>query len=459
MGNPVWGGRFSAPPSEALRRFNDSLAFDRELLLEDLEGSLAWAEALRGAGVLSTAEARELRKALSAIQGEALAGSLPALEGSEDVHSWVEAELFRRAGAVAGKLHTGRSRNDQVAVDFRLWLRRGVADSRSGALALAAVLAARAEEEAGTAMPGYTHLKRAEPVTFGHWLLAYVEMLLRDVARAEAALARGDECPLGSGALSGTPVPVDREALARSLGFARATANSLDAVSDRDLAADYLYGAALLLSHLSRMAEDLIFFTSDECGFASLPDALSTGSSRMPQKRNPDVPELVRAHAGRAIGELTGLLAILKGLPLAYDKDLQLDKEPCFRVRAALAAALPALTGLVSGLLLHRERMREAASDDRLLATAVADAMARRGVPFREAHEAVGRRIAEAERSRSTLLGLGPGGEITAEDLRALDLDAVLRRRDALGGTAPRRVKAAARRAKSRIDRLSRKKK
>jgi argininosuccinate lyase len=368
----------------------------------------------------------------------------------------VEAELFRRAGAVAGKLHAGRSRNDQVAVDFRLWLKKAVAEMRGHVLSLAAVLADRAEEEAGTPMPGYTHLKRAEPVTFGHWLLAYVEMLLRDADRAAAALSRGDECPLGSGALSGTPVPVDRVALAKALGFARPTANSLDGVSDRDLAADYLYGAALLLAHLSRMAEDLIFFTSDECGFASLPDELSTGSSRMPQKRNPDVAELVRGHAGRSLGELAGFLALLKGLPLAYDKDLQLDKEPCFRIRAVLGAALPALTGLVAGLVLDRPLMRSAAADDRLLATAVADAMARRGVAFREAHEAVGRRIAEAERAGRTLSTFGPGGGITAEDLGALDVDAVLARRDVPGGTAPRRVKAAARKARARIERLRR---
>lgn len=456
VGNPVWGGRFSAPPSEALRRFNDSFSFDRELLLEDVEGSIAWAHALGAEGALTASEAKTLKAALSVIWAEARASGLPAGDGAEDVHSWVEAELFRRVGAVAGKLHTGRSRNDQVAVDFRLWLKKAFSDLLDSVLSLAAVLASRAAKEAATAMPGYTHLRRAEPVTFGHWALAYVEMLLRDAGRALDALRRGDECPLGSGALSGTPVPLDRAALARALGFARVTANSLDAVSDRDLAADYLYVAALMLTHLSRLSEDLIFFSSDECAFASLPDAHSTGSSRMPQKRNPDVLELVRGNAGRAIGELTGLLAILKGLPLAYDKDLQLDKEPCFRVRAALSAALPALEGLVGDLHLNRDRMREAASDDRLLATAVADAMARRGVAFRQAHETVGRRIAEAERSGCTLLSLGPGGGITGADLRALDVDAVLARRIVPGGTAPRRVLAAARRARSRIEGLRR---
>jgi argininosuccinate lyase len=368
----------------------------------------------------------------------------------------VETTLFSTVGAVAGKLHTGRSRNDQVATDLRLWLKRAALEARGDLLGLAAMLAARAEEEAATPLPGYTHLKRAEPVTFGHWALAYVEMLLRDADRLDSALRRGDECPLGSGALSGTPVPVDREALARSLGFARATANSLDAVSDRDLGADYLHAAALLLGHLSRMAEDLIFFQTDECRFVELPDALSTGSSRMPQKKNPDVLELVRGHAGRSIGELAGFLALTKGIPLAYDKDLQLDKEPLFRTRETLSLALAALSPLVGGLKLDRDRMREAASDERLLATALADALARRGIPFRKAHEIVGKRFAEAEREGKTLRQLGPGDGVTAKDLEAVDLARVLARRDVPGGTAPRRVAQAAKHASARIARMAR---
>jgi argininosuccinate lyase len=276
-------------------------------------------------------------------------------------------------------------------------------------------------------------------------------MLRRDAARFDAAFSRADECPLGSGALSGTPVPVDREALARSLGFLRATANSLDAVSDRDAAAEYLFASALLFVHLSRLAEDLIAFTSDESGFAALPDALATGSSRMPQKKNPDVLELARGHAGRTIGELTGLLALLKGLPLAYDKDLQLDKEPVFRLRGVVPVALAALTGLVDGLRLDRDRMAAAASDDRLLATELADALAKRGIPFREAHEIVGRRIAEAEALGVTLLALGPKGEITDKDLQALDVRRALAKRDVVGGTAPRQVLRAARAAVRRL--------
>lgn len=446
----LWGGRFSAGPAEVLRRFNDSWSFDRALIAEDVAGSIAWAEELGRCGVLTSAEARKIVKGLREVLAAWEAGEGRDAD-AEDVHSYVEGELGKRIGPLAGKLHTGRSRNDQVATDLRLWL-RGAFDAFHGAvLDLAAALATRAAEEAATPMPGYTHSKRAEPVTFGHWCLAYVEMLLRDADRARAARTRANECPLGSGALSGTPLGIDRERLARSLGFDRATASSLDGVSDRDAAVEYLFAAALHLSHLSRMAEDLIFFTSDEAGFAELPDALSTGSSRMPQKKNPDVLELARGHAGRAIGELVGLLALLKGLPLAYDKDLQLDKEPLFRTCAVLEAALPALTALVAGLKLRRERMREAATDDRLLTTELADALARRGVPFRQAHEVAGRRFAAAEASGVGLLELPPAEGVTNADLASVDLGRALARRGALGGTSPKRVAQAARRAAARI--------
>ena len=453
----LWGGRFNAPPAEVLKRFNDSLSFDRALLAEDVAGSIAWARALEKAGALTPTEARKLVRGLEVIARKAAEdpASVPK-EGHEDVHSYVEATLFATVGLVAGKLHTGRSRNDQVATDLRLWLKGAIEEARGDLLGLAAMLASRALEEAASPLPGYTHMKRAEPVTFGHWALAYVEMLLRDADRLDAALRRGDECPLGAGALSGTPVAVNRGVLARSLGFARPTANSLDAVSDRDMGADYLHAAAVLLGHLSRLAEDLIFFSSDECRFVELPDALATGSSRMPQKKNPDVLELVRGHAGRAIGELAGFLALTKGIPLAYDKDLQLDKEPLFRTRETLALALAALSPLVGGLTLDREAMASAASDDRLLATALADALARRGVAFRQAHEIVGKRFALAERAGKTLRELGPGDGITAKDLEAIDLARVLARRDVSGGTAPRRVAQAARFASARIARMAR---
>lgn len=447
----LWGGRFSEPPAQSLRAFNDSFGFDRALLAEDLRGSIAWAEALGAADVLPPGDVKKLVAGLEEIGVEVAKTGVPHDADDEDVHSFVEARLAAKVGPLAGKLHTGRSRNDQVATDFRLYVKDALAEGAASARSLGLALARRAEAEAATPMPGYTHLKRAEPVTFGHWCLAYVEMLRRDASRFDNAASRADECPLGSGALSGTPLPIDREALARSLGFLRPTANSLDAVSDRDAAAEFLFAATLLLIHLSRLGEDLIAFTSDEFAFAALPDALATGSSRMPQKKNPDVLELARGHAGRAIGELTGLLALLKGLPLAYDKDLQLDKEPVFRVRGVLAVALPALTGLVEGLLLDRERMALAASDDRLLATELADALASRGMPFREAHEVVGRRIAEAEALGATLAALGPSQEITAQDLQALDVRRALAKRDTTGGTAPRQVARAAKAAVRRL--------
>ncbi|MCG3191463.1 MAG: Argininosuccinate lyase [Thermoanaerobaculia bacterium] len=450
----LWGGGFSEGPSEVLRAFNDSYSFDRELFAEDVAGSLAWIESLRECGVLTAREQKELTRHLSAIAAE----GAPAVASEEDVHSFVEARLFERAGPLAGKLHTGRSRNDQVATDFRLYLRGALDELLSDILSLAEAMASRARAEAATPMPGYTHLKRAEPVTAGHWLLAYVQMLLRDASRIDGARERGNECPLGAGALSGTPLAIDREGLARRLGFARASANSLDAVSDRDLAADYLYSATLLLVHLSRFAEDVIFFVTDECGFIRLPDALATGSSRMPHKKNPDLLELVRGHAGRALGDLTGFVAILKGLPLAYDKDLQLDKEPVFRVRRTLRAALPALSALVATLEFDRDRMRAAASTDRMLTTSLADAIAARGVPFREAHEIAGRRLAEAEKAGRTLKEMGPGEGVLAEDLASLTVERALSVRRSRGGTAPSEVKKAARGALSEIAKLRRKK-
>ncbi|MEA2238162.1 MAG: argininosuccinate lyase [Thermoanaerobaculia bacterium] len=426
MTQKLWGGRFESEPSQLLRRLNDSFAFDRELFDEDVEGSIAWARAIADAGVLSEEE-------LDSILGALVRIAAPSDDNDfEDVHSYVEAKLYELVGAGAGKLHTGRSRNDQVATDLKLWLKRACDEAIEIVTAFAATLATRALEEAATPMPGYTHSKQAEPVTFGHWCLAYVEMLRRDRERFLSAVTRGDECPLGSGALAGTPLPIDRDALARSLGFARATANSLDGVSDRDFAAEYLFAASLMLTHLSRMAEDLIFFTSDEASYAELPDAMATGSSRMPQKKNPDVLELARGYAARGIGELTGFLALLKGLPLAYDKDLQLDKEPLFRTRRVIATLVPALRELVAGLSLDCDRMRAAAGSDALIATAVADALAATGMPFREAHDQVSRNLANL-------------GSLAKE--HGVTLDGMLAKKNTLGGTAPERVAAAARAA------------
>jgi argininosuccinate lyase len=422
----MWGGRFDAAPSQLLRALNDSFSFDRALFAEDVQGSIAWAGALADAGVLTAEEAKTIIEGLQRITAP------PPIADVEDIHSYVESKLREEIGPLAGRLHTGRSRNDQVATDLKLWLRRASNEAINLAKSLARVLAQKGLDEAASPMPGYTHSKRAEPVTFGHWCLAYVEMIRRDLSRFAGTIERNNTCPLGAGALAGSPLPIDRDALAMSLGFTSPAVNSLDAVSDRDFAVEYLADASLLLSHLSRCAEDLIFFSSDEAGFLELPDALATGSSRMPQKKNPDVLELVRGHAARAIGELTGFLALMKGLPLAYDKDLQLDKEPLFRTRATLAVLLPALTALVAGLKLDRDRMRNAASDDMLLATAVADAIAAKGTPFREAHDQVSRNL-------SKLHDLAKEYGVT--------LESVLAKKSALGGTSPERVREAAKEA------------
>jgi argininosuccinate lyase len=402
----MWGGRFTAAPSALLRALNDSLAFDRELFAEDVQGSIAWAHAISDCGVLTPEERDQIIAALESVAvggpptersqaagaSNVAVGAPPtvSLADYEDIHSYVESTLYEKLGNLAGKLHTGRSRNDQVATDLKLWLKKACAEAIEIIDGLEHALKAKAED---TPMPGYTHSKQAEPITFALWCGAYIEMLARDASRFRDALNRGDECPLGSGALAGSPLKLDRDKLAKSLGFARATRNSLDAVSDRDFAAEYLFAATMTLSHLSRLAEDLIFYTTDEAAYAELPDNMATGSSRMPQKKNPDVLELARGHAGRAIGELAGLLAVLKGLPLAYDKDLQLDKEPLFRVRNVIALVIPAVAEIINGLKLDRDRMRAAATSDMLVATGFADKLAASGIPFREAHEIVGNAI------------------------------------------------------------------
>jgi argininosuccinate lyase len=450
--NKLWGGRFTEEADPVMKAYNDSFWFDCELLAHDIEGSIAWAEALGDAGVLSKGETMKLVRALRALARASLSEPLP-LDEHEDVHSYVEAKLVEKLGHLGKKLHTGRSRNDQVATDLKLWLKEASHEVLRLTLDLASSLAALAAREADSPMPGYTHLKKAEPVTFGHWALAYVEMLLRDADRIGAAIDRGDECPLGSGALAGSPVTIDRAKLAKRLGFRAPAANSIDGVSDRDFAAEYIFVAAMLTGHLSRFAEDMIFFNSDEVAFVELPDRLATGSSRMPQKKNPDVLELARGHAGRAIGELTGFLALMKGLPLAYDKDLQLDKEPLFRTRETLRLTLTVLARLVSGLKVNRETMNAAASTDLMLATQLMDAIAARGVPFRQAHEIVSRRIGEAIKTGRTLTELGPTTEIKAADLKALDVTKALAAKSAIGGTSPNRVRQAAKTAQKRIAR------
>ncbi|MEZ4416851.1 MAG: argininosuccinate lyase [Gemmatimonadota bacterium] len=446
----LWGGRFAGGLDPAFDAFNRSLPFDRRLIQADIEGSIAWAGALGKAGVLTQKDVRALQRALRQL-GRDLEADPSPLETSaaEDVHSFVEAALGERVGDLARRLHTGRSRNDQVATDLRLWLRERVAGLDGSLGRVMHALAELALRTAGTALPGYTHLQRAQPITAGHHALAYVEMLSRDRERLADAARRADACPLGSGALAGTAYRVDRKALAKALGFRQPTRNSLDAVSDRDFVLELAFVCSTIMVHLSRLSEDWIFFASHEAGFLKLGDSVSTGSSLMPQKKNPDALELIRGKAGRVIGHLQALLVTLKGLPLAYDKDLQEDKEALFGALDQTDACLRVMDVVVRSVQYDEARCEAAARGGFLNATDLADLLVRRGMPFRDAHEVVGRAVRAAiehgceleDLPAEVLAGLVPE---TGSVQRELSLGAVLRRRDVLGGTAPKRVKAEA---------------
>lgn len=437
----LWGGAFSQPTDDTVRRLNDSLRFDWRLYDADITGSVAWAEALAEAGVLTAAECDALVAGLEAVRAELAAGQLVPAPGDEDIHTAIERRLGEVAGPLAGRLHTGRSRNDQVATDVLLWLLDAVPHLTALLADLMAALLAQAEQHTGTIMPGTTHFQPAQPVSAAHWLLSHFWALARDVARLEQfAAAWRDKCPLGAGALAGTPYAIDRGRLAERLGFRAPASNSLDAVADRDHVAEFLFAAALTGVHLSRLAEDLIAFANPAFGFVRLDERFSTGSSLMPQKRNPDPLELARGKAGRLAGHLGGLLATLKGLPSGYNKDLQEDKEPLFDAYDTLIALLPPLAGLVRALTLVPERMR-AALDEGMLATDLADYLVGRGVPFRQAHGLAGQAVRLAE-TRGV-----PLSALTADDYRMLsdtfgpdvlgvfDFDAAVARRAAFGGT------------------------
>ncbi|HLF25054.1 MAG TPA: argininosuccinate lyase [Anaerolineae bacterium] len=391
----LWGGRFSNSLDSLAAEFNASLPFDYRLAEVDVRGSIAWARALAHAGVIGAEAAAQLCEGLQQVGEELREQRLMFAVSDEDIHTAVERRLGEIVGATAGKLHTGRSRNDQVATDFRLWVLSAIDRLDAELHQLQAALVARAETDWGILLPGYTHFQRAQPILLSHWWLAHFWPLARDRERLAQARARTNVSPLGAGALAGTPFAIDREALARELGFAAVSANSLDAVSDRDFAAEFLFVAALIAVHLSRLSEALILFATAEFGFIELSDAFSTGSSLMPQKKNPDTLELTRGKAGRLIGLLTGLLATLKGLPSAYDKDLQEDKEPVFAAADALAHMLPVMAGLIGSLTVRSERM-QSALDPSLLATDLADYLVARGVPFREAHHVVGQAVRRA---------------------------------------------------------------
>ncbi len=449
----MWGGRFDSAPDAIMEEINASIGFDKALAPQDIAGSLAHVAMLADAGIVDRADAVAIAAGLTSIRGEIENGSFAFERSLEDIHMNIEARLAADIGPVAGRLHTARSRNDQVAVDFRLWVRDTV-DQLVGQIAgLQKVLARRALEHAESVMPGFTHLQSAQPVTFGHHLLAYVEMLARDKGRFSDARARMNECPLGAAALAGTSFPIDRDATAKALGFDRPTANSLDSVSDRDFALEALAAAAICATHLSRFAEEIVLWATPQFGFAALSDRFSTGSSIMPQKRNPDAAELVRGKSGRVIGALTGLLVVMKGLPLAYSKDMQEDKEGTFDALATLSLCLAAMTGMVSDLAPDTERMEAAAGSGFATATDLADYLVRvMGMPFRDAHHVTGRLVALAAKRKVGLEGLTLAemqGEEPRLEMGVFDVLGVrnsVASRTSYGGTSPDNVRSQAQR-------------
>jgi argininosuccinate lyase len=458
--NKMWGGRFAGQPDAVMEAINASIDFDKRLAGEDIAGSKAHAAMLKAQGIISADDHAAIDRGLDAVAAEIKAGSFAFSKKLEDIHMNVESRLAALIGAPAGRLHTARSRNDQVATDFRLWVKRrcGFFDAVLGELIDA--LLARAANHAATVMPGFTHLQTAQPVTLGHHLMAYVEMFGRDRTRFQDAMARMDECPLGAAALAGTGFPIDRHMTAKALGFAGPTRNSLDSVSDRDFALEFLAAASICGSHLSRFSEEIVIWSTPQFGFVALSDSFSTGSSIMPQKRNPDAAELVRAKSGRVTGALITLLTVMKGLPLAYSKDMQEDKEAVFDAADTLDLMIAAMTGMVGDMRFNEKRMKAAASTGFSIATDLADWLVRAlNIPFREAHHITGSAVALAEKNGTglekltldALKGIHPG--ITAEVFSVLTVDKSVRSRVSFGGTAPGEVKkqiAAARKRNAR---------
>ncbi len=459
--NRMWGGRFASGPAAIMEAINASISFDRKLYAQDIRGSLAHAEMLAQTGIISGADQQQIAHGLNTILSEIESEAFEFSTKLEDIHMNIEARLAELIGLAAGRLHTARSRNDQVAVDFRLWIKDEcfrVAEALKG---LIAAFLERADEHAATIMPGFTHLQTAQPVTFGHHCMAYVEMFFRDFSRVRDAIARMDECPLGAAALAGTGFPIDRAMTARSLGFREPTRNSLDSVSDRDFALEFLAVAAITAMHLSRLAEEIVIWSTPQFGFVKLSDSYSTGSSIMPQKKNPDSAELVRAKTGRVNGHLIGLLTVMKGLPLTYSKDMQEDKEAVFDAAETLDLMLAAMTGMVRDLTVNVQAMKKAAGSGYSTATDLADWLVRElGLPFRDAHHVTGRVVALAE---SKKLGLE---RLSLADLRAihdgitedvfsvLSVEKSVKSRTSFGGTAPAEVKMQIRTWKKRLKTL-----
>ncbi|SHI86676.1 argininosuccinate lyase [Palleronia salina] len=447
--NAMWGGRFSTGPDAIMEAINASIAYDRRLAPQDIAGSRAHAAMLAAHGIISTKDAEAIREGLLTVLSEIESGDFPFSAALEDIHMNVEARLKELIGEPAGRLHTGRSRNDQVATDFRLWVRDQCDAAMEGLRALQTALVDQAEAGADWVMPGFTHLQTAQPVTWGHHMLAYAEMFDRDIGRLRDARARMNESPLGAAALAGTSYPLDRDATAHALGFDRPCANSLDAVSDRDFALEFLSAASITAMHLSRLAEELVIWSSAQFRFVSLSDRWSTGSSIMPQKRNPDAAELLRAKLGRIFGAQVALMTVMKGLPLAYSKDMQEDKEQTFDAADSLMLALAAMTGMVGDMTANREALRAAASHGFSTATDLADWLTREaGLPFRDAHHVTGALVALAE-SRGCDLP-----DLTLEDMQnahpaiteavfdVLGVDNSVASRTSYGGTAPANVRA-----------------
>jgi argininosuccinate lyase len=460
MSNKMWGGRFESGPDAVMEEINASIEFDRALYAQDIAASKAHASMLAHQTIISREDADAIAHGLDTILSEIERGSFDFKRSLEDIHMNIEARLAELIGPAAGRLHTARSRNDQIATDFKLWVRDAIDQIDAALAALQRALAQKALVHAATVMPGLTHLQTAQPITFGHHLLAYVEMVARDRDRFQDARRRLNECPLGSAALAGTSFPLDRQMTATALGFDRPTANSLDAVSDRDFVLETLAAAAICAVHLSRFAEEIVIFTSPLVGLLKLSDKFTTGSSIMPQKRNPDAAELVRAKAGRIIGALTALMTIMKGLPLAYQKDMQEDKPGAIEALAALGLSLSAMTGMVMDLEPDAEKMKQAAAAGYATATDLADWLVRHlNLPFRDAHRITGQIVAAAEAQGLALDDLPLAAmqavepRISADVRSVLSVEASVKSRTSLGGTAPVCVRRQARRWLKALDR------
>lgn len=453
----MWGGRFSKPMDDRFAYLNASFRFDWRLYAVDIRASRAYARALARANLINASELDALLDGLTRVEQEFASGSFVAQPSDEDIHTAVERRLGELVGAVAGKLHTGRSRNDQVVTDTRLFVLDAIANLQVQISNLQSALIEKSEQHLDALMPGYTHLQRAQPILFAHWLMAYFWMLARDRERFADCARRVSVLPLGAGALAGNALGIDREVLARELGLARVSENSLDVVSDRDFIAEFLFACALLGVHLSRLGEDIVLYSSAEFGFLTLDDAYATGSSLMPQKKNPDAMELARGKAGRLLGDLTTLLTVLKGLPLSYNKDLQEDKEPLFDAVDTLDALLPVMAGAIRTMRVHTDKMR-AALDVAMLATDLADYLVRRGVPFREAHRLVGEAVKRAEARGVTLADLSLdeykqiAPQFDAEVRNVFDFAQSLAAREIIGGTGPNAVRAQIAQAKQMLE-------